>query len=193
MCIKGFVNRLSHDCHIDWSQKSIYKSFPPLTAGLHQVIVRIATIYLGELIVPPWLLVIGVSQKSLMIGGFPSKAWLALLEEETVPSAVFCGKRSAARHPRFRNLNFTVPVDVVRVKSYVNSLFNTINNWPSSSSSSSFISFCVRTNFKGYSKLLGEETSRNHQAYRRGHLRQSWDKRLTKPFTIFSVLRGQFR
>ena len=27
-------------------------------------------------------------------------------------------------HPRFRNLNSTVPDDVVRVKSYVNSLFN---------------------------------------------------------------------
>ena len=79
--------------HRYWSQKIyIYKSFPQRTAGLHQVIVRIVTIYLGELIVPPWLLVIGVSQKSLMIGGFRSKAWLSLLEEETVPSAVFCGK-----------------------------------------------------------------------------------------------------
>ena len=28
----------------------------------------------------------------------------------------------------------------------------------------------VTTNFTGYSRLLGEETSRNHQAYRRGHL-----------------------
>ena len=28
------------------------------------------------------------------------------------------------RHPRFRNLNSTVPVDVVRVKSHVDSLFN---------------------------------------------------------------------
>ena len=28
------------------------------------------------------------------------------------------------RHPGFRNLNSTAPVDVVRVKSYVNSLFN---------------------------------------------------------------------
>ena len=31
---------------------------------------------------------------------------------------------SDRRHPRFRNLNSTVLVDVVRVKSYVNSLFN---------------------------------------------------------------------
>ena len=30
----------------------------------------------------------------------------------------------ACRHPRFRNVNSTVPVDVVRVKSYVDSLFN---------------------------------------------------------------------
>ena len=28
------------------------------------------------------------------------------------------------RHPSFRNLNSTVPVDVVRVKSHVDSLFN---------------------------------------------------------------------
>ena len=31
---------------------------------------------------------------------------------------------SDRRYPRFKNLNSTVPVDVVRVKSYVNSLFN---------------------------------------------------------------------
>ena len=31
---------------------------------------------------------------------------------------------SACRHPRFWNLNSTVPVDVVRVKSYVDSLLN---------------------------------------------------------------------
>ena len=30
------------------------------------------------------------------------------------------------RHPHFRNLNSTVPVDVVKVKSYVNSLFNSM-------------------------------------------------------------------
>ena len=29
---------------------------------------------------------------------------------------------SDCRHPHFRNLNSTVPVDVVRVKSYVNNL-----------------------------------------------------------------------
>ena len=31
---------------------------------------------------------------------------------------------SVRRHPHFRNVNSTVPVDFVRVKSYVNSLFN---------------------------------------------------------------------
>ena len=40
----------------------------------------------------------------------------------------------------------------------------------SSSSSSSFISLSVTANFTEYSRLLGEETSRNHQAYRKGHL-----------------------
>ena len=35
----------------------------------------------------------------------------------------------------------------------------------SSSSSSSFISLFVTVHFTGYSRLLGEETSRNHQAY----------------------------
>ena len=39
------------------------------------------------------------------------------------------------------------------------------NLWLSSSSSSSFISLFVTANFTGYSRLLGEETSRNHQAY----------------------------
>ena len=34
-----------------------------------------------------------------------------------------------------------------------------------SSSSSSFFSLFVTANFIGYSRLLGEETSRNHQAY----------------------------
>ena len=35
----------------------------------------------------------------------------------------------------------------------------------SSSSLSSFISLFVTANFTGYSRLLGEETSRNHQAF----------------------------
>ena len=55
-------------------------TFWPHTAGLHQVI-------------PPWLLVTGVSQTSLMVGEFRSKALLSLLvlwEEETDPSAVRC-------------------------------------------------------------------------------------------------------
>ena len=60
-------------------------TFRPHTAGLHQVIV---SIYWVELFVPLWLLVIGVSQTSLMVGGFRSKALLALWEEETDPSAV---------------------------------------------------------------------------------------------------------
>ena len=44
------------------------------------------------LYVPPWLLVIGVSQTSLMVGGFRSKALLALWGEETDPAAVRCGR-----------------------------------------------------------------------------------------------------
>ena len=35
-----------------------------------------------------------------------------------------CHVESDCRHPRLRNLNSTVPVDVVRVKSYVNSLLS---------------------------------------------------------------------
>ena len=42
---------------------------------------------------PPWLLVIGVSRTSRMVGGSLSKALLELLEEETVPSAVLCGNK----------------------------------------------------------------------------------------------------
>ena len=37
-------------------------------------------------------------------------------DPENVPSAVRC------RHPRFRNLNSTLPVDVPRAKSYVNTV-----------------------------------------------------------------------
>ena len=35
-----------------------------------------------------------------------------------------CYMLSDRWHPRFRNLNSTVPIDVVRVKSYVSSLSN---------------------------------------------------------------------
>ena len=38
--------------------------------------------------------------------------------------AIGCYMLSDRWHPRFRNLNSTVPVDVVKVKSYVKSLFN---------------------------------------------------------------------
>ena len=66
---------------------------------------------------------IGVSQTSLMVGGFRSKAlwhcegkklipwWFAVVE-------ISCHDLSDCRHPSFRNLNSTVPVDVVRVKSH---------------------------------------------------------------------------
>ena len=63
--------------------------FRPHTAGLYQAIV---SIYWVELFVPPWFLVIGVSQTSLMVGGFRSKALLALWEEETDPLAIGCGR-----------------------------------------------------------------------------------------------------
>ena len=59
------------------------------TACLHQVIV---SIYWVRLFVPLWLLVIGVSQTSLMVGVFRSKAFLVLWEEETNPSVVRFGR-----------------------------------------------------------------------------------------------------
>ena len=61
----------------------------PHTAGPHQAIV---SIYWVELFVPTWLLVIGISQTSLMAGAFRSKVLLALREENTHPSAVLCGR-----------------------------------------------------------------------------------------------------
>ena len=66
-------------------------TFRPHTAGLHQAIV---SIYWFELFVPPWLLVVSISQTSLMVGGFRYKALLALWEwaKETDPSAVRCGR-----------------------------------------------------------------------------------------------------
>ena len=63
-------------------------TFRPHTAGLHQAIVSIHGV---GLFVPPWLLVIGVSQTSLMVGRFRSKELLSLLvlrEEEIDPSAI---------------------------------------------------------------------------------------------------------
>ena len=75
-----------------------------------------------------WLLVIGVSRTSLMVGGFRSKVMLVLLEEETVPSAVRCDNDHQLLCCLIvgRNLNSTpaVPVNVARVKSYVDSLLN---------------------------------------------------------------------
>ena len=58
--------------------------------------------------------------------------WVSLWEDETDPSLVRCGRYrlsvmlSDCRYTRFRNLNSTVPVDVVRVKSYVDSLLNSM-------------------------------------------------------------------
>ena len=49
------------------------------------------SIYWVELFIPPWLLVIGVSRTALIVGGFRSKASLALLGKGTVSSAVRCG------------------------------------------------------------------------------------------------------
>ena len=46
-----------------------------------------STYWVG-LFVPPWLLVIGASRTSLMVGGFRSKVLFVLSEEETDPSAV---------------------------------------------------------------------------------------------------------
>ena len=48
---------------------------------------------------------------------------------------------------------------------------------------SSFISLCVRTTFKGYSKLLGEQTSRSHQSYRSSPL-ASKETRLFRSLSI---------
>ena len=98
------------------------------TAGLHQTIMLI---YWGELFVPPWLLVIGVSQTSLMVGGFWSNALLTLREEETDPSAVCCGRGrmscclTVGIHASGISIPLSLrPVDVVRIKSYVDSLLN---------------------------------------------------------------------
>ena len=40
--------------------------------------------------------------------------------------AIGCYMLSDRWHPRFRNLNSTVPVDIVKVKSYVNNRFNSM-------------------------------------------------------------------
>ena len=78
--IKSFVYYLCHDSHL-----VIDPNISPRTAGLHQVIVSIYWVGLSAL---PWLVVNGVSQTSLMVGGFWSKALLALIEEQTSLSNV---------------------------------------------------------------------------------------------------------
>ena len=78
----------------------LISTFRPHTAGLHQAIVLI---YWACLFVPPWWLDC-VSQTSLMVGRFRSKALLSLLvlwEEETDPSAVCYG-----RNPMFETTFF---------------------------------------------------------------------------------------
>ena len=82
MCIKGFVNRLSHDCHIDIDH-DVSTVYCRSSSG-HSVDL------LSRTIVPPCLLVIDVSRTLLIVGGFRSKALLVLLEEETIPSVVRC-------------------------------------------------------------------------------------------------------
>ena len=67
--------------------KILITIFWPHTAGLHQATV---SIYWVEQFTPLWLLVIGVSWTSLMVGGFQSKALLVLLDEGTAPSVVHC-------------------------------------------------------------------------------------------------------
>ena len=104
-----FIINLSHDIHL-----VIDCNISPHTAVLHQVIV---SIYWKELLALTWLVVNGVSQTSLMVGGFWSKAFLALIEEQTSLSHLFWYQYAVVlsdhRHPHFRNLNFTVPVDAV--------------------------------------------------------------------------------
>ena len=77
------VYRLSHFCHFDIDRDPTLEVFIR-----HQLIV---SIYWVGLFVKPWLLMIGVSRTSLMVGGCRCKAMLVLSEEETVPSAVPCG------------------------------------------------------------------------------------------------------
>ena len=49
-----------------------------------------------------------------------------MIHQGTAVVAICCYMLSDRWHPRFRNLNSTVTVDVVKVKSYVNSLFNSM-------------------------------------------------------------------
>ena len=63
-------------------------------------------------------------------------------------------RKDCARSGSFQDLNCSTVVFVYNVSS------------SSSSSSSSFIGLFFTTNLTGDSRSLGEETSRNHQAYR---------------------------
>ena len=75
---KGLVNLLSHDCHIDIDRD--------VSTAYCRSSSRDNVDLLSKTICATWLLVISVSRTSRMVGGFLSKASLALLEEETIPS-----------------------------------------------------------------------------------------------------------
>ena len=116
----------SHYCH--WI---LIATFWPHSIGLHQAIVLIYWVGLWKKICATIVVGVGVSQTFFMVWWlFWSKALLVLLEEETVPSAVCCGSNQlqccliTGIHASFKNLNYFVPVDVVRMKSCVNSLFH---------------------------------------------------------------------
>ena len=69
---------------------------------------RPVSIYWVELFVPPRLLVIGLSQTLLMVGGFRCKALSALWEEETDPSSIEALCTDKMKHYLFGYLQITI-------------------------------------------------------------------------------------
>ena len=81
--LKGLVYLLSHDCHfnIDYGVlAALCRSSSGDSVGL-----------LSQTICTSVVVTDTDSQTSLMVGGFRSKEFLVLLEEETDPSVVRCG------------------------------------------------------------------------------------------------------
>jgi len=82
MFIKGLVNRLSHDYHMD-IDRDVLTAYSRSSSCIR--------VDLPSKTICTTTVVTDVSRTSLMLGGFRSKALLALLEEETVSSAFRCG------------------------------------------------------------------------------------------------------
>ena len=123
MCnIKGVVYRLSHGCDFDLNRDLSTAYFTSSSGDSVDLLSRTicTTVVVSDFCTTNlahgwWISIQSINGSG---GGGNWSISGLLWWRSAVMLSAHC------RHTRFRNLNSTVPVDVVRVKSYVNSLFN---------------------------------------------------------------------